>query len=240
MSIISIDVGVTGLVGDQVNPRRNTMVTTDNLSTITTAGYLNNQNTGGNPILPTDTFHVIYSFNPATNIGIFGIFTVSYSVAHGYSLVLWENPGNVLLPVVSGNLASFNGTTGQIQDSGIVAANVLVNTAVNTMAAGSEIILDKATATTTAGAATVNKQSGVLTTPALTTASGAAYTITLTNSEIKTTSVILCQIMGGSNTTPGITIIATPLAGSATILLENSGVAAAALNGTVILGFVVF
>jgi hypothetical protein len=141
--------------------------------------------------------------------------------------------------LVSGDIPEFSGTSGDIIDSGFAAANVMLKNASNVMAAGANVITDKATATTTGGAATINKQSGVLTTPALTTASGAAYTITLTNSEIATTSIILCQIQGGSNTTPGITIIATPGAGSATILLENSGVAAAALNGTVILSFVV-
>jgi hypothetical protein len=211
MSILSFNVSTTGLVGDAINPRRGTIVTTDNLATITTAGYLNNQNASGYPILPTDIFDVIYNYNPATQAGTFGIFQVSYAVATGYSLIL-------------------TGST----------ANALLTTAINTMAAGGEIILDKSTATTTAGAATINKQSGVLTTPSLTTASGASYVITLTNSEIKTTSILLCQIMGGTNTTSGITTVATPAAGSATILLNNSGIAAAALNGTVIIGFVVF
>lgn len=123
MSILSINVNTTGLVGDTVNPRRNTMVTTDNLATVTTAGYLNGENSGGNPILPTDVFHIIYSYNPATQAGTFGIFTVSYSAATGFTLTLWENPGNVLLPVVSGDFPIFNGTTGQIKDSGLAPSS---------------------------------------------------------------------------------------------------------------------
>jgi hypothetical protein len=99
------------------------MITTDNLATITTAGYLNNQNNLGNPILPTDVFEVLYSFNKATQSGTFGIFQLTYSSSTGYTLVLWGNPGDVLLPVVSGDFAVFNGTTGQIKDAGYSATN---------------------------------------------------------------------------------------------------------------------
>ena len=116
MSIIALNTNTTGLTGQTVNPRRCTMITTDNLAAVTTAGYLNNQNTSGNPIFPTDVFEILYSFNTATQAGTFGIFTVSYSASTGYTLTLWGNPGDVLLPVVSGHIATFNGTTGQIGD----------------------------------------------------------------------------------------------------------------------------
>ena len=118
MSIYAINVQTTGLVGEQINPRRCTMITSDSLATITTAGYLNNENKNGNPILPTDVFDVLYSYNPTTKAGTFGMFTVSYSSSTGFSLVQWANPGDVLLPVVSGDFANFNGTTGQIYDAG--------------------------------------------------------------------------------------------------------------------------
>lgn len=118
MSIIAFNTNVTGLVGQQIEPRRCTMITTDNLATITAAGYLNSQNSSGNPILPTDIFEVLYSFNEATKVGVFGIFQVTYSSSTGFTLNAWENPGNVLLPVVSGDFAVFNGTTGQIEDAG--------------------------------------------------------------------------------------------------------------------------
>lgn len=123
MSIISFNVFTTGLVGQTVNPRRCTMVTTDSLATITTAGYLNNQNKLGNQILPTDIFEVLYSFNEQTQSGTYGIFQVTYSSSTGFTLNIWENPGNVLLPVVSGDFAVFNGTSGQIKDAGYSASN---------------------------------------------------------------------------------------------------------------------
>lgn len=128
MPILSFNTNVTGLVGDTIDPRRCTMVTTDSLAVVTTPGYLNNQNKNGNPILPTDIFDVVYDYDPATKLGTFGIFQATYASATGFSLNAWENPGNVLLPVVSGNLPSFNGTSGQIQDSGI-APSALQTTA---------------------------------------------------------------------------------------------------------------
>lgn len=276
MSILAINVFNTGLVGEPVSPRRCTIVTTDSLATITTAGYLNNENSLGNVIHVNDVFDIIYSYNQATKSGTFGIFTVSYSVTTGFSLTLWENPGNVLLPVVSGDFAIFNGTTGQIKDAGFLPSNatktnvvmlssasttathiasfadttgsvqdsaiattaLVLNNVVNTMAAGSEIILDKGIGTESANAVTINKQSGVITTTSLATAQYATETITLTNSLIATTSVVLVSIMGGTNTTTGITVRATAGSGTSTIILTNLN--SAALNGTVIIGFSVF
>ena len=237
MSVLSFQAGQTGLVG--IAPRVFYITTSASLATLTTAGWLNptllNEGTG---ITAIDILYIVYAATGTPLAGTFGIFTPT--IANGVvTLASWVDAGNVLLPVVNGDVASFSGTTGLITDSGILATNIVSKAAVNIMAAGSQIITDKATGVTTAGAITMNKMSGVLTTPALTTASGAAYSITLTNSEIATTSVLLCQVQGGTNTTAGITIIATPGAGSATILLENSGVAAAALSGTVILSFLV-
>jgi hypothetical protein len=123
MGIIAINVFTTGLTGQSVQPRRCTMVTTDSLATITAAGYLNNQNYSGNSLLPTDIFDVIYAFNEHTQQGTYGIFQLSFSSSTGFTLNLWENPGNVLLPVVSGDFANFNGTSGQIKDSGYSPTN---------------------------------------------------------------------------------------------------------------------
>lgn len=135
MGIIAINVFNTGLVGETVNPRRCTMITTDNLATVTTAGYLNNQNSLGNEILPTDLFDVIYSYNTATKAGTFGIFQLTYSVSTGFTMVLWDNPGNVLLPVVNGDFAIFNGTGGQIKDGGYLPSNAALTNVVMQSAA---------------------------------------------------------------------------------------------------------
>lgn len=123
MGIIAINTNTTGLVGQTIQPRRCTLITTDSLATITTAGYLNNQNTQGNTILPTDIFEILYSFNETTQAGAFGIFQVTYAASTGFTLNLWENPGNVLLPVVDGHFANFNGTSGQIEDAGFLPSD---------------------------------------------------------------------------------------------------------------------
>jgi len=98
------------------------MVTTDNLATITTAGYLNAIDLAVNPIFSSDVLSIQYSYNVNTNHGTFGLFTVS--ISNGViTLTNWANPGDVLLPVVSGDFANFNGTTGQIKDSGFSPSN---------------------------------------------------------------------------------------------------------------------
>ena len=96
------------------------------------------------------------------------------------------------------------------------------------------------TATATAGAATLAKNSGVITTEALTTAAAAAYTLTLTNSTIAATDIVLASVQNGTNT-QGIPVISrvTPGSSSVVILVHNLH-ASEALNGTLKISFVVF
>ena len=116
MGLFQIPTVLPSQVG--IKPQRKRMVSTDSLATITAAGYLNQFNLEGNPIAPSDVLDVLYSYNIQTNSGTFGIFTVA--VVNGLvTLTQWANPGDVLLPVVSGDIAIFNGTTGQIKDSGV-------------------------------------------------------------------------------------------------------------------------
>lgn len=93
-------------------------------------------------------------------------------------------------------------------------------------------------ATATAGAATLNSVSGTITSEALTTAAGAAYTLTLANSKISAVSSVLVTVDNGTNTTAGLEVgRVTPAAASATILIWNRH-ASAALNGTIKIRFV--
>lgn len=145
MSIIFISVGNAGQDGQY--PRRNQMVSSDSLSVITTAGYLNRSNTSGYQIFPTDVWDVIYSYTPASGFqsasafgtGTYASFTTSIS-GGVITLVPYVSAGNVLLPVVSGDFAVFNGTTGQIKDAGYLPSNaaktvvVMANAAVTTNA----------------------------------------------------------------------------------------------------------
>lgn len=95
------------------------------------------------------------------------------------------------------------------------------------------------TATATAGAATLNKNAGVITSESLTTASGAEWTLTLTNSAIAAADQVYASVQNGTNTTamPYITTVA-PAAGSVVIKVRN-GHASVALNGTVKVSFFV-
>lgn len=102
------------------------------------------------------------------------------------------------------------------------------------------LVTIKGTGSVTSNAVTINAIAGVITTGSLATASGAAATATtLTNDFITSSSVILCQVQGGTNTTDGINIIATPGSGTASIVLFNNNVSGTALNGTVIYSFLV-
>ena len=88
------------------------------------------------------------------------------------------------------------------------------------------------TATAAAGAATLNKASGVVTTEALSTAAGANYTLALANNTVAPGDQVYASVAYGS-ATAGTPIIATvrPGAGTVAIVIRNDD-AAAALNGT--------
>lgn len=93
------------------------------------------------------------------------------------------------------------------------------------------------TATAVSGAVTLNKASGIITTESLSTAAGATYTLTLTDSSIDATDIVFASVWFGSATTgiPEVTMT-TPAAGSAVILVHNDH-ASAAFNGTLKIGF---
>ncbi len=95
-------------------------------------------------------------------------------------------------------------------------------------------------ATSTAAAATINEQSGVITTEALTTAGDADYTFTLTNSFITATSKVFVSV-GKGTATAGAPAVAwvTPGAGSVVIIIRNTS-PSVALNGTIEISFLAF
>lgn len=89
------------------------------------------------------------------------------------------------------------------------------------------------TATASSGAATLSQAQGTITSEALTTAGLAAYTLTLTNTLVTTSSIIVWSIDNGTNTqgTIGMGIV-TPGTGSAVFKVNNLH-ATQALNGTI-------
>ncbi len=102
------------------------------------------------------------------------------------------------------------------------------------------------TATATAGAATLNNKCGTITSEALTTGIGSPYTLTLTNSSIIATDIVLVTVGNGTNT-GGSAVVqkVVPAAGSvvATIVnpLTGTGAASSAsiYNGTLLINFLV-
>lgn len=121
----------------------------------------------------------------------------------------------------------------------LVLDTTVTNKGNESNAAGTFDTLDTGSATASSGAATLNKQTGTITSEALTTAAAGDYTLTLTNSLISATSVILCSLDNGTNTTTPIYVrLVTPGSGSATIIVRNAG--AGALNGTIKIRFAVF
>lgn len=93
------------------------------------------------------------------------------------------------------------------------------------------------TATAVAGAATLAKGSGVVTSEALTTAAGATYTLTLTDTQIAAADQVFASVALGTATTgtPAVTTV-KPAAGSVVIIVQNVH-ASAALNGTIKIAF---
>lgn len=91
----------------------------DNLSTVTTAGYLNASSIeAGIPLSNADIIMALYSFNPNTTTGSFGIFTVSIATSTGQiTLTAWGNPGDVVLPTTANYLAHFTNTSGTLSSA---------------------------------------------------------------------------------------------------------------------------
>jgi hypothetical protein len=101
--------------------------------------------------------------------------------------------------------------------------------------------LFKNTATSTAGAATLNTMSGVIQTESLSTAPGSTYTMTLTNSLISSANtppspVPQVEMLSYSNTQGTVQINSiTNGVGSVVVVVQNSG--SQAFNGTFLIPF---
>lgn len=91
----------------------------DNLTTVTTAGYLNASSIdAGIPLSNADIVMALYSYNPNTTSGSFGIFTVNISTSTGLvTLTAWGNPGDVVLPTTANYLAHFTNTSGTLSSA---------------------------------------------------------------------------------------------------------------------------
>ena len=104
------------------------------------------------------------------------------------------------------------------------------------------VVIDpfSSTASATAGAATLDTAMGKITTESLTTAQNATYTLTLTCAAIAAADHVFTNLAFGTNNqaTPVIVRV-TPAAGSVVILVKNMHDSAVALNGTLVISYVV-
>lgn len=149
------------------------------------------------------------------------------------------NTGNTNTTI--SNAAMGQATVVSIPDPGATTAKFVLNTGTTTMASGSDLILDKGTGTESSNAVTISKNTGVITTTSLTTAGGATETITLTNTLVSTSSVVIATVGNGTNNaTSAVTLTATVTGASTVVFVITNTTAATALNGTLLIKFAVF
>lgn len=157
----------------------------------------------------------------------------------------WTAVGTVSVPATSAAITSgtIDGTAIGGSTPAAGSFTTMSATGASTLAAVTTTALHVDTGTKTAtassGAATLNKMAGVVTSESLTTAAGATYTLTLTNSDIAAADQVLVSVGNGSNSagTPAVASV-TPGAGSVVVVVQNIH-ASAALNGTIKIAFVV-
>jgi hypothetical protein len=112
-TIYQLPTPLTGSV--QVLPNFKYMVVGDNQATVTTAGYLNQVNLESYPIQSTDIINMLYSFNPATQIGTFEQFSVS--ITNGViTLSALSSAGEVTLPTIANHIATYTNTAGHLSE----------------------------------------------------------------------------------------------------------------------------
>lgn len=132
LQLVRTEVGEVG-----VKPGKISMLSTDNLSTITTAGYLNGTGNQLKQVLlsPTDVVECMYSYNASTGAASFAILlpTISGGVI---TLTAWDNPGIEPLAqnqIFVGNASNAATAVALSGDATIVASGALTiaNLAVN-------------------------------------------------------------------------------------------------------------
>lgn len=237
MTIITSTFGLAGQ--DGVTPRRVQFVSTDTLATITGAGYLTQQGINPSFVYATDVFDVQYNYNVNTGVGTY-VELIPTITAGVITLSEYVSAGNVTISgsVTAGHLAEFSATTNAISDSGIIATDVVQTNADNQMGSTGIFSLFKANGTESSNAVTASGQAGIITTSSLTTAGGSSYSITWTNSFMNPTSGVVLTIGGGTNTTENITLKVTPGNSTATLIIYNN-TTATALNGTILINYLV-
>ena len=93
------------------------------------------------------------------------------------------------------------------------------------------------TATSTAGAATLNARGGMITTEALTTPPGGSYTFTLTDSVFTPGQLVQVVVAAGTNTNAVSMAVTSETTNAGSMVLVLTNTSTVALNGTLKIGF---
>lgn len=209
MAIINRAFNQTGQIGQ--HPRRIKMVVTDSLAQITAAGYLNPENLLPDVVYATDIFDIIYSYNRATKTGTYAEFLPTIT-AGVITLALQVSSGDVLLPVVTHHIASFNGTTGQIADGAWTAIQKGSLQAGLSGTAGTFISFPATAANGSLIVAAVNNAAGFNTTLSNAASVGQAQVLSLPDSGAAAANVIISKSAADQHiTVSGLQADAGPL-----------------------------
>ena len=166
-------------------------------------------------------------FSTVNNSGDFQNILVNASTSAARTYTLPDASGTIS---VLGNAVTGSGSV-------VLATSPTLVTPVLGVATGTSLAITKVNGTEASNAVTASGGAGVITTSALTTSAGGTYAITWTNTSISATSVVLLSWMGGTNT-KNIMFKVVPTSGGATLTIYNTDLLAA-LDGTVIIGYVV-
>lgn len=209
----SIQAGLSGTAGTLIS-----YPATSSKGSLIVAGVANTGNT--NTTISNDAMGQVSVVNIPDPVNAIGQFVI----------------GATATPFVSGNFPQNSGTAGLMVDSGLAVSNVVSKIASNVFSGSGQITLAKVNGTEASNAVTASGNAGIITTSSLTTAGGASYAITWTNTKITSTSVFSFCIQGGTNTTQNITFECVPGSGTATLTIYNN-TTATALNGTIFIGY---
>lgn len=193
MGIVNGPITLTGEVG--AKPVLKRMTTTDNLATITAAGYLNENLSENLDLSTSDLIMVIYNYVEATDSGDIDFFSVS--ISNGVITLAQDiSGGNVELPTVDGNFALFANTDGKITDDSISPSDASKSKVV--MADGATVVDELASFADTSG--TVQSLGASLLAKTTAAYGGGGTSNAFTATGLTASSIVVASIASQSNT----------------------------------------
>lgn len=113
MAILQSTTTQMGLVG--VSPRVVYIATNDTEATVTTTGYLNQEQANNSGYQDADMALVTTKTSPGASDISVGWFQINH-VGANWSLTPTTSPGDVVLPTIANHIATYAGTTGQLTE----------------------------------------------------------------------------------------------------------------------------